>query len=68
MKETRKAKVENQQFTDDELYILSDGLLSLIRNCNNAAKLVNTNRTLDAIDEELRTYRKLNEKVCKMLK
>ena len=56
-----------KQFTDDELYILSDGLLALIRNVNNAARLVCNNKTLDAMDEELNTYRKLNEKICKMI-
>lgn len=56
-----------KQFTDDELYILSDGLLALIRNVNNAARLVCNNKTFDAIDEELQAYRKLNEKVCKMI-
>lgn len=58
---------KTEQFTDDELYILSDGLLALIRNVNNAARLVCNNKTLDAMDEELQTYRKLNEKVCKMI-
>ena len=54
-------------FTDDELYILSDGMLALIRNINKAAKLVCDSKTLDALENELKKYRELNSKICKML-
>ena len=56
-----------KQFTDDELYILSDGLLALIRNVNNASKLVCASKTLDAHEEEIKRYRELNTKICGML-
>ena len=56
------------QFTDDELYMLSDGMLALIRNINKAAKLVCDSKTLDTLEVELEKYRELNTKICKMLK
>ena len=63
--ETNKTEI---QFTDDELYMLSDGLLALIRNVNNASKLVCHSKTLDALETELEKYKELNTKICKMLK
>ena len=46
-------KNKHKQFTDDELYILSDGLLALIRNVNEASKLVCSSKSLDVLEKEI---------------
>ena len=60
-------KNKQKQFTDDELYILSDGLLALIRNVNEASKLVCSSKSLDVLEKEYEKYKELNAKVCSML-
>ena len=56
------------QFTDDELYILSDGVLALIRNTNEAMKLVSDGKSIEVLGDTLTKYRDLNKKICDMLK
>lgn len=56
------------QFTDDELYILSDGILSLIRNTNEALKLVYDRKSIEILQETQKRYKNLNTKICGMLK
>ena len=60
-------KNKQKQFTDDELYILSDGLLALIRNVNEASKFVCSSKSLDVLEKEYEKYKELNAKVCSML-
>ena len=55
------------QFTDDELYILSDGVLALIRNTNEAIKLVSDLKSIEILEDTLTKYRELNKKICDML-
>lgn len=55
-------------FTDDELYMLSDGMLALIRNINEAAKLVSDSNAINTLKETNQKYRELNTKICMMLK
>ena len=56
------------EFTDDEIYILSDGLLALIRNTNEALRLTYDKESIEKLQEAMRKYQRLNEKVCKYLK
>lgn len=56
------------QFTDDELYILSDGMLALIRNTNEAVKLVSDGKSIEVLGDTLTKYIELNKKICDMLK
>ena len=56
------------QFTDDELYMLSDGVLALIGNVDEALKLVCDAKSIDTLQEAQRKYNDLNTKICKMMK
>ena len=57
-----------KQFTDEELYMLSDGVLALIRNTNEAMKLVSDGKSIEVLGATLTKYRELNKKICDMLK
>ena len=57
-----------KQFTDEELYMLSDGVLALIRNTNEAMKLVSDVKSIEVLVDTLTKYRELNKKICDMLK
>lgn len=59
--------VDELPFTDDELYILSDGMLALIRNTSEAAKLVFDSNVIKAVEETCEKYKELNTKICMML-
>lgn len=56
-----------EEFTSEEMYILSDAMLELIKTTNNALKLVYDNDSIKALQTTLEKYQKLNEKVCRML-
>lgn len=56
------------QFTDEELYMLSNGVLALIRNTNEAMKLVSDEKSIEVLGYTLTKYRDLNKKICDMLK
>lgn len=56
-----------EEFISEEMYILSDAMLELIRTTNNALKLVYDNDSIKALQTTLEKYQKLNEKVCRML-
>lgn len=64
----KEEEVTMCEFTDDEIYILSDGLLSLIRGTNEALKLTYDKESIEKLQEAMRKYQMLNEKVCKYLK
>lgn len=55
-------------FTDEELYTLSNGILALIRDAGDAKKLVHREQTQLAIDEEVKRMTALNSKICGMMK
>ena len=57
----------NKQFTDDELYMLSDGILALIRNTNQALQLTSDKSCIEALENLNKKYRELNTKICGML-
>lgn len=56
-----------KQFTDDELYMLSDGVLALIRSTNEALKLVCDSKSIEVLQESQKKYKDLNAKICGML-
>lgn len=55
-------------FTDKELYILSDAMLCLIRQTNKNMKEVYDKESIEALENAVNQYRKLNTKVCMMVK
>lgn len=55
-------------FTERELYLLSDGLLSLIENGNKARNLTTDENVHAAIDGYLKEVQALNSKLCTRMK
>lgn len=68
LKERMEELKINIELTNEEILILSDGLLSLIHNMNEARRLVVDTKTRDCMEETNRKYRDLNGKICMMLK
>lgn len=64
----RKEEEVTMEFTDDEMYILSDALLSLIRGTNEALRFTYDKKCIEELQKVARKYQTLNEKVCKYLK
>ena len=58
---------KEKQFTNDELYMLSDGMLALIRNTNKALQLTSDKSCIEALENLNKKYRELNTKICGML-
>lgn len=56
------------EFTDDEMYILSDALLSLICGTNEALRFTYDKKCIEELQKVARKYQMLNEKICKYLK
>lgn len=54
-------------FTDEELVILSNGILALIHNAGVAKTLVTDSNTYVAIDEEINKLVTLNSKICRRM-
>ena len=52
------------QLTENDLEILSDGLLALIQNCNQAAKLVTDKTVQRHIEYYSANVQALNAKIC----
>ena len=52
------------EFTDQELELLSLGILRLMEDARKAKTLVNGDTALKAIDNELAVLRALNTKIC----
>ena len=57
-----------KQFTDDEMYILSDGLLALIRSTSKALELTYNAESVEKMKAALEKYKELNTKVCGYIK
>jgi len=55
-----------EKFTNKELEIISNGLLSLIGNAVKAKGLVFDTASQNSIDDYMKTLQALNSKVCKM--
>ena len=58
----------NTEFTDDELYLLSEGLLALIGNTTKAMQYTYDRTALEALNVAMNKYSALNSKVCGMMK
>lgn len=54
-------------FTQNELYLLSEGVLSLIREAGEAAKRVRYEKIIDDIAAYRSDLRDLNSKLCSMM-
>lgn len=57
-------KVTETYFNEEELFIISNSLISAIANCEKALTLVNDNGSVRAIQGEMKSLSKLNERVC----
>lgn len=57
-----------EQFTKEELFILSSGLLELINNISKAKQLVYEEETQIALNKELKIYQELNHKLMEFCK
>ena len=55
------------RFTDNELSMISNGLITLINDVSETKKHVTRKETLEAIDQELNMLVNLNDKVCRMM-
>lgn len=55
-------------FTNEELYTLSNGILALIRDAQEAKKLVYSDEAHLSIDREICDLVSLNSKLCDMMK
>lgn len=49
---------------DRELTLLSDGILTMIRNAGQAKGLVHDTKSQDAIDSYMKELQRLNSKLC----
>lgn len=58
--------LEDSYFSDEELKIMSDGILALIHNVNEAIRLTVDEKAKDALYEANRIYRELNSKICSL--
>ena len=56
----------NKQFTNNELNMLSDGILTMIENVNEALKLVRDSESIKVLQESQEKYKELNAKICGM--
>ena len=59
--EAKKIKLE---LTQEEISILSNGLICLIDNAYKAEKLTCETSIIKALDESVKIYQKLNQKIC----
>lgn len=60
--------MQEEFFTNEELRILSDGILSLVRNTNNAINLMTDKTVIKALEDLNGKYKELNCKVCMLIK
>ena len=58
--------LEDKLFSDEELNIMSDGILALIHNVNEAIRLTIDEKAKDALYDANRKYRELNSKICNL--
>ena len=58
--------LEDSHFSDEELKIMSDGILALIHNVNEAIRLTVDEKAKDGLYEANRRYRELNSKICNL--
>ena len=56
------------EFTQEELIVMSNGILALIRDAEDAKKLVNSEEAHNAIEQEISELVSINSKLCGMMK
>ncbi len=56
-----------ENFTQQELCTLSNGILALIRDAGESKKLVHSEQAQLSIDKEIKQLVALNSKVCSMM-
>lgn len=54
-----------KDLSNEEIFMLSDGLLALIHNCSEAIKLVPDKKAQKGIHNSIRKYQELNSKLMK---
>lgn len=54
-------------FTDEELLLLSEGILSLIHNADKGLALIKNHAVHEIMAEEMQKYTDLNAKLCMMM-
>lgn len=59
--------LEDSYFSDEELKIMSYGILALIHNVNEAMQLTRDVKVQDALHDAHIRYRELNSKICNLL-
>lgn len=52
-----------KDLSNEEIFMLSDGLLALINNCSEAIRLVPEKKAQKAIQNSIRKYQELNSKL-----
>ncbi len=57
-----------ENFTEDEKFLLSEGIIALIQKANEAEMLVWDKKTHEAIDSYITKLQALNTKICDMMK
>lgn len=72
MKQNNDMQVENelknnQDFTQEELEMLSDGILKLIADTSKAKQLITDRNVIEAMHDLTNKYRTLNKKICDMI-
>lgn len=55
------------KLSNDELFILSDGILSLIKNCSKAVELVQDKSAQKEIKKTIAKYQELNSKLLNQI-
>ena len=55
-------------FTQEELIVMSNGILALIRDAGEAKKLVNSKEAHNVIEQEISDLVSLNSKLCDIMK
>ena len=65
MEGEEKVMDSRMRFTEEELTMLSNGILALIHNAGTAKTLVTDNKTYAAIDAEIEKLVALNTKICR---
>lgn len=59
--------MQKQIFTNDELRILSEGIFSLMKNTDDAIKMIKNREVIKVLEKVNETYKELNCKICSMI-
>lgn len=56
-----------ENFTDEELLLLCDGILALVENAEEALRLIKSKDVHEAISKQMQRYSDLHAKLCGMM-